>query len=252
LLLGKEAASCFRKGIELMLNQRDQLRNVQGTALEELNNQVSDAFCSMAEIYLTDDCFDENAEEECDRLLTEALKYSQNNPEPYQTLASVRISQQNTEEALKLLTTSYNLWKDNELEDLPSYEFRHTTAKLFLEIEQYKIAAHIWEELLDEDDNIAEIHYHLALAYQPISTAASTECLTKAYELLNTDSQSNPGEVKELLQLVEQLRAQLKLENIELDNEDELEDGGDDYDDDDEHATTSQNVKSMDVVSNEN
>lgn len=56
--------------------------------------------------------FEEIAESECCRLMDEALKYDQTNPEVYQTLANIRISQQKNDEALQLLHKNYSLWKD--------------------------------------------------------------------------------------------------------------------------------------------
>jgi cytochrome c-type biogenesis protein CcmH/NrfG len=56
--------------------------------------------------------FEENAESECERLLQEALKVDPMNPDPLQTLASVRLSQQNPKEALELLNKSYELWRE--------------------------------------------------------------------------------------------------------------------------------------------
>ena len=62
-------------------------------------------------------------------------------------------------------------------------EFCHNTAKMFLELEQDSIAVEIWESLLEVDDNIAEIHYHLGLAYRYISTESAKECFQRAKEV---------------------------------------------------------------------
>lgn len=70
-----------------------------------------------------------------------------------------------------------------EYTNWPAMEFCHNTAKMFIELEQDKSAVDIWESLLEVDDNIAEIHYHLGLAYRFISTSASKECLTKAKQV---------------------------------------------------------------------
>lgn len=66
---------------------------------------------------------------------------------------------------------------------MPSIEFCHSSAKMFLELEQDRTAIEIWENLIDYDDHIAELHYHLGLAYRFISTPASMECLQKAQEV---------------------------------------------------------------------
>jgi tetratricopeptide (TPR) repeat protein len=97
---------------------------------------------------------------------------------------SVRISQSKNAEALELLKKSYALWKDAAYQDKPSYEFRHNTAKLFVELGEQRTAINIWEELLEEDDSIAEIHALLAYAYRSISTSAAKVCLTTAKQVL--------------------------------------------------------------------
>lgn len=96
---------------------------------------------------------------------------------------SVRISQSKNSEALDLLKKSYGLWKTAAYQDKPSYEFRHTTAKLFVELGEQRTAINIWEELLEEDDSIAEIHALLAFAYRNISTSAAKVCLTTAKQV---------------------------------------------------------------------
>jgi hypothetical protein len=75
---------------------------------------------------------------------------------------------------------TYSFTFDTDFDDLPSYEFRHSAAKLFEELDQHKVAAEIWENLLDEDDNIAEVHYCLAMAYSNFSTSSAIECIENA------------------------------------------------------------------------
>lgn len=70
-----------------------------------------------------------------------------------------------------------------ELEDRPSYEFRHNVAKTFLELEQPRLAAEIWEGMLEEDDNIAEVWYYLGLAYRKFNSRVAQENLEKARDV---------------------------------------------------------------------
>jgi len=174
--------------------------------VEFLNQQIATALCAMAEIYLTDACFEENAESECQRLLNESLQFDNSNPETFQTLASLRLSQENQEEAIKFLHQGYNLWKDAVFEERPSYEFRHNAAKTFYEVAEYQTAINIWEGLLDEDDNIAEVHYHLALAYGKVDKDIALECVAKAKELLGKTGCLDA----ELLKQVEEAEADIQ------------------------------------------
>ncbi|KAL6051579.1 Tetratricopeptide repeat domain containing protein [Balamuthia mandrillaris] len=162
LLVGLDSITCFSRGIQLLIAQRAaKLEN--GEEVHELNRQISTAYCSAAEIYLTDACFEENAESECGRLLEEAQKYDNTDPEVYQLLASYKLSQGNVKEAAEALSHSYSLW--SAAAELPSYEFRTNAAKLFLEVGNNATAKSILKVLVNEMDNIAEIWYLLGFAY---------------------------------------------------------------------------------------
>lgn len=86
---------------------------------EPFGNQIAAAFCSMAELYLTDlwygfttslavvhlphRSFAPTAETDCAQLIDLALKYGPNSPEPLQLLCNFRISQQRNADALAAL-----------------------------------------------------------------------------------------------------------------------------------------------------
>jgi len=80
---------------------------------------------------MTDECYDPNAETECEKFLNLALSINSKNPEPLQLLASFKVSQEKPVEALKILEESYSLWKDLDFELMPSFELRVSTAKFF-------------------------------------------------------------------------------------------------------------------------
>jgi len=217
LLEGVEAVKMFVRGVELLTKQKEVLEKrkrrseEQEEELQTLKQQISAGYCFAAEIYFTDSCFEEDAEIQCQRLLDYAVKADPHNPEPLSTLASLRLSQQKPQEAIKFLKQGYSLWKDADYEAKPSLEFRHNTAKLFMELEQHRIATDIWEDLIEEDDNIAEIFYHLALAYRPLSTTSATDSAKHARELLNRAKCDDPALVK----LVDELLKALSKENVE-------------------------------------
>lgn len=111
---------------------------------------------------MTDLCFEENAEQECESYVDSALKITDTDGEPLvdalQTATSLRLSQSRKEEAMKYILRVYDKMKTGcealaklvgledetskravELEEvdaadsLPSFEFRCQTAKLLLE-----------------------------------------------------------------------------------------------------------------------
>lgn len=116
----------------------------------------------MAELYLTDLCFEENAETECESYVHLALKINDTDGEPMidalQTATSLRLSQKRTNEAIGFILRAYAKMKTGcealaklvgldggkskrsaELEEvdaadsLPSFDFRCQTVKLLLE-----------------------------------------------------------------------------------------------------------------------
>lgn len=46
-----------------------------------LKDQLCSTYCSIGELYLTDLCFEDNAEHECQDALSQALKYDQGSAE---------------------------------------------------------------------------------------------------------------------------------------------------------------------------
>lgn len=220
---GLEATQYYGKGIELM---QAQLKSVQAQKpskakreqLLMLKQQISAAYCSIAEVFLTDACFEDQAEEECERALAAAISADPDNPEPLQTLASVRMSQKRPTEALEIMNKSYAKWRDVEHDFQPSMEFRHNAAKLFLEMEQHETAAEIWEIMIEEDDTVAEVYYFLGLAYKKSSPADSLECATKAKELLTLSKCDDAlliEQVNELLAEAQTLTANLPPEELD-------------------------------------
>lgn len=178
---GKESVEFYKKGIQILNSFKTEVSEEEFPLVIE---QLVSAYCSVAEIFMTDECFDPNAESECGNALQEALKLDPNNVEALQTMASYKISQQNPEEALKFLKQSYEGWRDIDPIDFPEFEFRVQTAKLFMELDDFKLAADILESLLNEDDEISELWYLLGFAEATIDPEHSLECLQKSRELL--------------------------------------------------------------------
>jgi hypothetical protein len=71
---------------------------------------VADLSSSFFVLLFAVSSFEENAESECERFVNEALKYDPENPEVHQTMASLRISQNRKDDALRSLTHGHQLW----------------------------------------------------------------------------------------------------------------------------------------------
>ena len=67
---------------------------------------IADAFCGIAELYMTDLCFESNAESLCEEAVNNALQFNRN-VDVLQTLASLRISQCKKSEACEVLESIF-------------------------------------------------------------------------------------------------------------------------------------------------
>ncbi|CAB3985880.1 probable assembly chaperone of rpl4 [Paramuricea clavata] len=119
LLEGEEAVECLKKGIEIMITEKEtnEKENVSDSAgavnteHEEITDRdISNAFCSLAEIYLTDCCFVEDAENSCKLYCEKAIEKDADNPDAYQVMANFLLSEQKNEEAKEILLKGLNLW----------------------------------------------------------------------------------------------------------------------------------------------
>jgi len=145
-------------------NQRKH-EKLQSPKYDTYRRKLASARATVAELYLTDLCFAENAESECESYVALALQIlDEHDGEPMvdalQTAASLRLSQQRNAEARQYILRVYEKMKKGcealaklvglddenkkskrsvELEEvgaadsLPSFDFRCQTAKLLLE-----------------------------------------------------------------------------------------------------------------------
>ncbi|XP_072010975.1 uncharacterized protein [Engystomops pustulosus] len=157
----KEEALCyFQKGIDLMIRTYQSQAQESGAAnfadeMEVTTKDISTAFCSVAEIYLTDLCMEEGAGDKCKDAITKALEYEASSPEALQLMASYLFSMEQPQEGTEYLMKSLASWLPSlqkneggapEADDadivettFPPYESRITTAKLLIEAEKFEV-----------------------------------------------------------------------------------------------------------------
>jgi tetratricopeptide (TPR) repeat protein len=169
---GQESIRFFAKGCEVLRNEIEVLQesiaeyDTEGQhVLEERQAKLADALCGMAEIYMTDLSWEDDAEARCEAYVTEAVAIC---PERLsagvlQTLASVRISQEKVDAAREALRRSVNIWKDIpvEVEDTarPDFATRVSLSRLLMEVEAETEAMAVIELLVKEDDESVETWY---------------------------------------------------------------------------------------------
>jgi len=228
---GKEALKYYSTGAELLQQQK---KNSNREDVAQIHEKLVSALCAMAEIYMTDECMADDAEDKCDEYLSQSLAIAPNSSEALQLMASFKISQQNNEEALEFLERSRKSWIQAEPEDRPPFDFRLQAAKLFIELEGYQHAAEILEMLLEEFDENAEVWYLLGFVETYTDPESALESLTKARELLVKTKCSEPeifAQVDSQLQKVKEKIARLPPKpttTSTLDGEEDDEDNKDD------------------------
>lgn len=164
---GAESVRWFEKGVEVLKREISELegKTVKKTsvaeALEEKKHKIANALCGVAEVYMTDLSWEEDAEVRCEAAVTEALLVAPESPEPLQTLASIRISQERGEDAKAALTRSMDLWKDLEPSDvrIPDYSTRISLSRLLMEAAMEDEAIEVLERLIGENDESVEAWY---------------------------------------------------------------------------------------------
>jgi len=236
---GEEAIHHYNKGTSILQAEKKVLSD-QKMDVTNISNQLSIALCSLAELYLTDACYDDNAEIECQKALDASLEHNPSNPDTYCLLASLRISQQRPkEESLSFLTHSYSLWKDKEDEEKPHYEQRYNAAKIFVELGEYQPAVDILEDLVEEEDCIAEVWHTMGIAYQGNKDPrASLECLEHASGLLKRAPDADESLISAVKELLQTVKAEVNALPEEEENGDEngngVENGDEDEDGDED------------------
>jgi len=169
---GKDSVHWFEKGAAALKGQIQTLEDAQGKSkgttsdeqklvLGELRKKLAMTLCSVSEVYMTDLSWEEDAEQRCEALTTEATMIAPDFAETWQTLANVRISQSRFDDARAALTRSLELWKDLAPEDpaVPDFPSRVALARLLMEVDMEQEAIEVLERLVGEDDQSVEVWY---------------------------------------------------------------------------------------------
>ncbi|KAI8377174.1 hypothetical protein EDC96DRAFT_435952 [Choanephora cucurbitarum] len=222
LSVEKEAIAAFQKGVDLMVIERNKLP-VESEEAKLLGSKISSALCSMTEIYLTDCCFEPEAEQKCEEYLSQAQQVDADHAETYQLLASVRLSQQRNEEAIAALSRSMELWIHREIGDpmIPIYDTRLALVKLLLECGMFEQAFTVLENLQKENDEVVDLWYLYGWTYYCLGDdeertqeeriglwADARDCLetsVKLYNMLGSDDDAMFEHAKELIASINEI-----------------------------------------------
>jgi tetratricopeptide (TPR) repeat protein len=161
---------------------------MKGLAICDQKRSISSVYCSIAELYQTDLCELPEAEQKCEEAVRMALEADPQNPEAYQTQASLALIKQQPEEALGSLIKSISFWmpkevldatlnvsvklEERELADMTPYGSRLATSKMLLELEQYQLALVVLRTLFEENDEDLDMLYTYAMAFWLLGASA--------------------------------------------------------------------------------
>eukprot|EP00112_Aurelia_sp_Birch-Aquarium-sp1_P011768 Seg2476.1 transcript_id=Seg2476.1/GoldUCD/mRNA.D3Y31 product="putative assembly chaperone of rpl4" protein_id=Seg2476.1/GoldUCD/D3Y31 len=224
---GDMAKGWYLKGIEIMKGvvgtDDDAEKVASATASKSLptGTDISNAYCALAEIFMTDSCFDDDAEKECEKYCKEAISWNSKNIDAYIVNANFLLSQEKREEAANVLKESFELLNlkisdddkesdengmnedgengmeeeegkggTQEVEDegddsnAPSYPSRVSLSKLLTEVGEYDKAEKLMNRLIEENDEDLEVWYMLGWnMFLQDQFEDSMFLLTKAKEL---------------------------------------------------------------------
>jgi tetratricopeptide (TPR) repeat protein len=129
---GAEAVACYDNACRVLRAELTRCKTAD--ARDETNRALCEAKTALAELYLTDLCDEENAEQRCEAALNEALRYCRESVEVHQTLGSLRLSQERCEEALASLLQANELTYELDEAQQPSYESKVELGKLLMQV----------------------------------------------------------------------------------------------------------------------
>ncbi|XP_060595383.1 uncharacterized protein LOC132749586 [Ruditapes philippinarum] len=264
LFEGAQSIECYQKGIELMVAEKEKKEAKEvaaacgGDSGHVTDRNISDAYVAIAEIYMTDCCFEADAEDKCRCSILKAIEADPNNPDAVQLMASFLLTKEKTQEARQEIKKSVNLWlpafKASEnpeastsepLECSQSFESRLAAGKILIEVEEHELAIEVLETLLEEDDENVEVWYLIGLANHHLGDEGRDNArsyLNKAKKVYNKTKCKDEDLLKHIEELLETLGAgdDVMDSDIEADDIDDADDKLIESDDDEEDNTSQQ------------
>lgn len=234
----------YEKGLAGLRSMASSTNATNGPNATTIPQKISDALCGMVEIWMTDLCMEPEAESTCEKLITEALLVSDQIPESWSVLGSIRISQQRNDDAKEALDKSWQLYlnRDIGVEDLPALI---RLAQNMTEMEMLEHVIEVTTVVMRIDDQIIDVYYLNGLAhFELYRTAANTngstsdeypretlrhihyskEAFETVLQLAAQDEEADPAFVPAVAQMLEKLPGDVPdYESSEDENEDDEE-----------------------------
>ena len=173
---GQEAVKYFNNAINILkLKLESILNNTKDPGEKQMqqrsiNTDISNVYCSLAEIYMTDCCTEEDAQKLCEYFCKQAIGTNDKNPDSYVVMCNFLLSCNDMVQAKESALKLYDLWRsltESQQDNIPtamSYECRVSLIKVLIEIEYFDKVYDIVDQLIEENEDDIRIWYYLGLA----------------------------------------------------------------------------------------
>ena len=164
---GSEAVRYYKLAISMMTPSVDKNINNDNNLG---NRDISNVYCSLAELYMTDCCMEEDAEKLCEESCQKALQLDEKNPEANLVMCNLLLTKGDIDSAKNIALKMFDMWKslseqdEDNIVDLISYESRMTLIKVLIEVELYDKVLVIGVQLLEENEEDIRIWYYIGLS----------------------------------------------------------------------------------------
>eukprot|EP01060_Flectonema_neradi_P004119 TRINITY_DN12703_c0_g2_i1.p1 TRINITY_DN12703_c0_g2~~TRINITY_DN12703_c0_g2_i1.p1 ORF type:complete len:357 (+),score=66.12 TRINITY_DN12703_c0_g2_i1:70-1140(+) len=157
LIGGSEGLTYYKQGAEIIAHS---IQTESDPAVKsELHLALSQAFCAVAELWMTDLCMEDVAEAQCKAALDFSQQYGPNNVEVYILLAQHHINAQQPAECNQNLTKALQLISLLEEERQPGSGIIIELGKILMIVNRWDEGYHVLKSTLLEDDSNGYVWY---------------------------------------------------------------------------------------------
>lgn len=174
-----------------------------------VRRQLAEIYCSLAELYMTDLCDEEDAEKHCQDYLDRAHQLLPSSLDTLRLQAEFCLCREDAAQANTALEAALKGLQelDRESADYPSYDLRLSLSKLLIELARYGDARQLLEGLLAEDDEVISTWYLLGLCCKMNGDSAdAAEALESALRLALKYGDCDPDIAEATVLLLQELQ----------------------------------------------
>lgn len=152
---GEEAVRHYSTAVEILRARLD-----ADDAEKGYRAKLVSALCGCAELYMSDLCMEAEAEAMCERFVGEALLVDSASIEALTTLASMRVSQSRTADAVAAVERAWETWRVAGAEEVKvQFPVKVALCRIMVETGLLEMAVEAVEELQRVDERLPDLWY---------------------------------------------------------------------------------------------